>query len=311
MEMEKAVKAIELLNRIKSECLPNNAEPSEEVLKKHKQLLSMIENKDVISKMEKYVYEFIYLPIYNVLDENERNEFENIVVDSVPIHKINARAMKTDENEYLIIITNRLMALLHTWNELQIKIGMTKDISKEEASRAFAPIIDSYLTPNSNYALPVFSLEEIPLEYLELATIKTMMHEKFILAHELAHKYLGHLKEAKGISSFVSDFTILNFYENSENIEKEFEADIQAVKWLSRLEGADIALTMYVEALVIFHFIECNTGFPSPKSSHPASLLRLFNLKKNCNEYFVNCKYTLDEMIHNCLDVESFKITAP
>ena len=84
-----------------------------------------------------------------MLNEDEHKIFENIVIYSVPIHKINASTIKTDENEYLVIITDRLMALLHTWNELQTKIGMTRDISKEDVARAFAPIVDSYLTPNS------------------------------------------------------------------------------------------------------------------------------------------------------------------
>ncbi len=305
------MKALELLNNIKSSYTTTNRTPNEKFIKKREQILSIIEDKELINRMDKYVYEFLFAPIYNLLNENELKRLKNMVVDSVSIPKINASTFKTDENEYLIIITDRLMALLHTWNEIQIRISMLEDISKEYASKVLAPIIDSYLTPNSNYALPVFSLEEIPLKYLELATIKTIMQEKFVLAHELAHIYLGHLEDVKGVSSFVSDFSLSSFYENPEKIEKEFEADVQAVKWLSRIDGADIALTMYIEALVVFHYIECNVGFPSSESSHPASLLRLVNLNKECKKYFAKCKYSLDEMIFNCLNIESFKIPAP
>jgi hypothetical protein len=294
------MKAIELLNNLKVSCTTNSSKPNKEFVRKREQLLAMVKNKELL-KMDNYLYQAIYLPIYEVLNRNEQELFKNAVFDSVSINKINASTIKTDENEYLIIFTNRLMGLLHTWNETQIKFVISKDTSKEDIAKAFAPIIDSYLTPNSNNALPIFSLDEFPIENLKLAAAKTIMHEQFILAHEMAHVYLGHFKDVRGVSSFVSESFIPNFYENSENIEKELEADIQAIKWLSRMRGADVALTLYAEVLVIFHYIECNTGFPSSKASHPASLIRLINLKEKCNEYFVNCMYSLEEIIFNFL----------
>ncbi len=302
------MKAMELLKNIVSSCSVSVREPDEKFLKKKDTLLKTIEDKEILDKMNRYIYEFIYMPIYNILDESEREVFNNTVVDSVSVPKINASALKTDEDEFLIIITGRLMGLLHTWNEIQIKIALNEKITNDEAAQAFAPIIDSYLTPNSNYALPIFSLEELSLENAVLATLKTAMHEKFIIAHEMAHIYLGHLKDLEGISNYTSEYKMANFYEKAEDINKEYEADVQAVKWLSRFEDAKVALTMYVEALVAFHYIECNVGFPKSDSSHPASLLRLINLKEKCSEYFKDCTYSLEEMIRNCIDIESFII---
>lgn len=304
------MKAIELLNELKSQQAKSSEIKNEKLIRKQNEVFSMIKNKNLIQKhMENYIKDMVATPIYNILNSDERSTLKDVLIDSISINKINARTFRTNENEYLIIITNRLMGLLHTWNEIQFKINMMKNPTKEEVAKAFAPIVDSYLTPNSNQALPIYSFEELPIEYSMLATMKTVMHEQFILAHELAHIYFGHLSDTESISSFASDFKLRNFYENTESIKKEFEADIQAVKWISRMKNANKCISLYVEALVIFHYIECNTSFPSSKATHPASLLRLMNIRDQCNNLFSNCEYPLDEMINNCLDIESFRIT--
>lgn len=304
------MKAAELLSELRSYQAKSSEIKNEELIRKQNEVFSMVKNKDMIQKyMDNYINDMVVTPIYNVLNEDELSKLKDVLIDNIPIDKINATTFRTDENEYLIILTNRLMGLLHTWNEIQFKINMQENTTKEEVSKAFAPIVDSYLTPNSNQALPIYSFEELPIEYSMLATMKTIMHEQFILAHELAHVYLGHLNDAKNISLLASDFELSNFYENTESIKKEFEADIQAVKWISRIKTANKCLSLYAEALVIFHYIECNTSFPGSKATHPASLLRLINIKDQCNDLFKNCEYTLDEMVNNCLDKESFKIT--
>jgi len=272
----------------------------------------IIDFEDKFNHLNKnYVNDILLKPLLNVMDKKTQAIFKHSTAVSLAINSINANVTRVNQSEYLIIINRRLMALIHAWNEIQLLSisNINKNMEIKNYAKLYAPILDCYLNPSSNKTLAIFSFDEIDMETQIMATSKTIMHEQFVLAHELAHIFLNHLEPLRPKDFIIHDLLKNNYY-SSDNVKKEFEADVQAVKWLNQLcrKNNVNTLTFYVEALVIFHMIECNTQFPKSNSTHPAAIIRLINISDSCKKYFDNCDYDIDDMIKNCLDIESFRM---
>lgn len=258
------------------------------------------------SAMHENYGDILAAPVIQAMTNCERERLGHTIVATVPLSSINARTYKADNSEYLIAVNDRLLALIFSWGELQIMPFISPDSNPCNFAKIFAPVIDCFLTPNSGSTLPIFSFEQIPEAYLPVLVLKTQCAEQFIVAHELAHIVLGHLENAKDLSFHEDSYS---FNAESYNIEqqKEFDADIQAVRWMKKsfeLLGMPNELMFFcVEVFVLFHYIESNLGFPQKEDSHPAALSRLINIQK----HFPDIQGIAD-MVENCKDVNSFKI---
>lgn len=245
-------------------------------------------------------------PVIQAMTDCERDRLEHTIVVTIPLSSINARTYKADNSEYLIAVNDRLLALIFSWGELQIMPFLSPENNPDRFAQIFAPVIDCFLTPNSGSALPIFSFEQIPEEFVPVLVLKAQCAERFIVAHELAHIVLGHLENAKDLSFHEDSYS---FNAESYNIEqqKEFDADIQAVRWMKKcFESQCISnelMFFCVEVFVLFHYIESNLGFPQKTGSHPAALSRLLNIQK----HFPDIDGIAD-MVENCKDINSFKI---
>ncbi len=263
--------------------------------------------------VEAYLRDVVEAPILRGMDDREQAIARGVLVAAVPMDTINARAMRTDAGEFLVVLNERLMALIHTWNELQILSAVKggEDGSLAQFARTFAPIMDCYLTPLSGKTLPVFDFDELEPPYQMLAAVKTTLAEQFILAHELAHICLGHIGPAPE-KSFARAAYWETYDAQNDMQQMEFDADAQAVQWL--LAGGEAAggrLLLAVEVLALLHFIECNTGFPPKQASHPSAIARLRNLRERFgSDVFGAEGYSIDAMLKNMEDVEGFRITA-
>ncbi len=245
-------------------------------------------------------------PVIQAMTDCERDRLGHTIVATIPISSINARTYKADNSEYLIVVNDRLLALIFSWGELQIMPFVSPESNPDSFAQIFAPVIDCFLTPNSGSALPIFSFEQIPEEFVPVLVLKAQCAERFIVAHELAHIVLGHLGNAKDLSFHEDSYS---FNVESYNIEqqKEFDADIQAVRWMKKSfesQGMSNELMFFcVEVFVLFHYIESNLGFPQKTGSHPAALSRLINIHK----HFPDIQGIAD-MVKNCKDINSFRI---
>ena len=250
--------------------------------------------------------ELLASPVIQVMTACERDRLENTIVATIPLSSINARTYKADNNEYLIAVNDRLLALIYSWSEFQIMPFVTPDSWSDNFAQIFAPVIDCYLTPNSGCALPIIFFDEIPEDYSPVLVLKTQCAERFIVAHELAHIVLGHLEKAEDLTFHEDSYS---FSTESYNIkhQKEYDADVQAVQWMKKsfeVQGmSDKFMFFCVEVFVLFHYIECNLGFPQKTGSHPSALSRLINIQK----HFPDIDGIAD-MVENCKDINSFKI---
>lgn len=265
--------------------------------------------KQLIISNRDYMNQFLLNPLLQVLDKKEKEKLSTTIVDAVPLDKIRAYGTKVNTKEYAVVFNERLLGLISAYNEIRIvslKELYESNPYKGNFAKNFAPLIDSYLTPNSNEALPLYSYEQLSKTDSLKAALLTIAGEQFILAHELSHILLGHFE------STADKQRRYKYGASNTSQEYEYAADIKALKWIKRLIKANnhkISLEMHVEIFVLFHLIECNLGIPSKDNSHPSALDRLINLKDNCAVHFDKCGIRfMSEMIKNCQDIESFKM---
>lgn len=299
------MKAVDLLSELKSQITIKPDKGQVKVFEE-KYANTKPEHFEEASAMLENYGDFLAAPVIQAMTDCERDRLGNTVVATVPLSSINARTYKADNNEYLIAVNDRLLALIFSWSELQIMPFVAPDSCSDNFAQIFAPIIDCYLTPNSGCALPILSFEEIPEELTPFLVLKAQCAERFIVAHELAHIVLGHLDNADDLTFHEDSYS---FGAESYTVEqqKEFDADVQAVQWM--IKGFDAQgmpnkfMFLCVEVFALFHYIECNLGFPRKTGSHPAALSRLINIQN----YFPDIE-GIAEMIENCKDVNSFRI---
>ena len=279
--------------------------------KKYGSLLGIV-TPDLFSS---YMRDIIVQPILSAMTEYESNMLKDVLVEAIPMGEINAHSYKAENDEYVVVINERFMSLIYTWNELQFialhSIQNGSDL--DYFAMNFAPIIDCYLNPCSDNTLPIFNYDELPIEFQELAATKTVLCEQFIIAHEFAHIYLRHCKDASD-KLFNEDY-ITTYPANSEEQQKEFDADVLAVKWLialSKLDSSTMSkehVLLWLEVFAILNLIESNLGFPQATSTHPSSIARLINIKDNFGSEILRVgDYSIDKMIENLKDIDSFKI---
>ena len=299
------MKALDLLNELRSQ-IASKPDKWQEKVFDEKYANTKPEFFEKAAAMLENYGDFLAAPVIQAMTDCERDRLGNTVVATVPLSSINARTYKADNNEYLIAVNERLLALIYSWGELQIMPFVAPDNCSDNFAQIFAPVIDCYLTPNSGCALPILSFEEIPAEITPFLVLKAQCAERFIVAHELAHIVLGHLDNADDLTFHEDSYS---FGAESYSIEqqKEYDADVQAVQWMKKSFEAQGMPNKFmfacVEVFVLFHYIECNLGFPRKTESHPAALSRLINIRN----HFPDIE-GISEMIENCMDVNSFRI---
>ena len=95
-------------------------------------------------------------PIIQAMTDVEKEKLRETIIAVIPLDSVNAR-YKANDNEYLIVLNERLLALIYAWGELQLLPMFCPDEVPKNFARLFAPVIDCYLTPNSGNTLPIFS----------------------------------------------------------------------------------------------------------------------------------------------------------
>lgn len=171
----------------------------------------------------------------------------------IPCASINAYSMKADNGEYLVILNERLMGLINTWHELEACSiqKLSTDNDNNDFAKNFSPILESFLTPSSGNILPVFSFEDLSSESQHIALMRSILCVQFILAHELAHIYLGHISQANRYKMINDEFWV-TYDANNDLQQMEFDADIQASKWLISLSKVNSRINPFQKTPFFF-----------------------------------------------------------
>lgn len=277
--MEESIKYVRKLQREFSSQLSGSIE---DVLKYRKKQFNLNEkeinklakkfkNRSFLKYQEKMYNQRIAKPFIEALPDDVREKLKDVYIGILPTYKINASVLKGPNDKPIIILHSQLLTAISHYNETQLLYG--KKIKKSE-KQAVDFLVNSYSEISkcfvySNYAPRMSMLPtKLNMQELSYAYQKTILQELFIIAHECAHVYLGHLNkiETKKLP-FSKKNTEIDEYIKRQKF--ELEADLQAIKWIVEISNnKKINNTLFfllnetpyiaIEIFMLFHMLEVN-----------------------------------------------------
>ncbi|SDH03583.1 hypothetical protein [Desulfosporosinus hippei] len=312
--------------------------------KKLKKIVKKFKNRSFLKYEEKLYNQKIAKPFLDVLPLEVSEKLRDVYIGILPTYKINASATKAPHGKPIIKLHCQLMTAIAHYNETQMlygEISKNSEANDDFLCKSYLEICNCFIyqpyLPKMSLLPPLLNQEKLQLVYR-----KTFLHELFIIAHEYAHIYLGHL-EIK-----TEDKTLMQ--------KCELDADLQAVKWIfeainnKKMKGFQ-SLPYYfaIEIFVLFHILEVNSSTYNDDKiitdlhkkltpeeycmrkmnlineyinlinkdlitndhDHPKAVVRLVNI-------LVNTKDLIDEegqrfllgMLHNVVYYETFKLNS-
>lgn len=257
-------------------------------------------------------------PFVETLPEEVKKIIKQVNVIILPTFEINASAIKSPNGEYFVILHQQLMTALSHYNEAQMIFGLLMKLYPIEKAQSF--MIEAYkeiikCSKYKNY-LPKFSQLPpfLPRDLYLLSMEKTFIQELFLVAHEFAHIYLGHLSESNEKRSIE-----FQGEENEEFVKsqmQELEADTLAFKWIinafkkKKLTLISSSVNTYapyyaIEVFMFLHMIEVNTDRYADyqKSASLNKELTLIEI----TERIVSLTYQLDQLVKGNLVGQKLK----
>jgi hypothetical protein len=251
-----------------------------------------------------YLHNILLPPLLDVLDEQTRAELAAIPVGFVTLRALNAHAFRTPDGDPVIVVNQGLMTLLSEFLEVQVEAAMMAGQRGAAAADKFRrdwyrflltqfdrikPFDNGLLT--APYEL-IQAKASVKLEDAALYYVVTNLaaSELFVLAHEFAHVYAGHLAEStvKGIVHDEVDLlgkTPLDCYQLSW--EQETVADrlayVHFLKAWPRCELRKLPGELRAEEVIaplsffeLLHFVESNLALPDAYMTHPPAIQRCY-----------------------------------
>jgi Zn-dependent protease with chaperone function len=263
--------------------------------------------------IEYYLNHYLKEPLISFMNSDFQNYANEIYVGILQTYDPNACAIKSPDNIPVIAFHYSLMKSLKYYNEHRLFSNRMLQIKNDFI--AYISYCDNYWNKFVNffkYGMTEMNFEKPKLTANDmiLANHQTAAHELFIIAHEFAHIYLNHLNTfSKRFLHKKSDIYVIA-YNHSQK--QEFDADVQAVKWLVEMKNSlnesikeNFPLIINnvcnaIEVLMLFQLIEVKLDIQTKESSHPSIILRLQNIKNECYSLFEKEeKEYIDEMIKN------------
>ncbi len=230
------------------------------------------------------------------LPEEFRPKATNTIIGFLPLFEPNAQAIRAPNGEPLVILDQGIYASLWHFAETRATLPV---IARQEGDTAFAKFliwrcyqqVMYFKNPGSPWLRkPTKNREDLSLLTMHSGITEAM--ERFVVAHELAHIYAGHMTTTRHMqqnpkqAKYLED---IEFFQKSQ--EQEYEADRLAFSWyLKSLEGSetisvldlfddDLAKVAPLYIFVLFHLIEKNMREEHHRySTHPPAELRMKNL---------------------------------
>lgn len=209
------------------------------------------------------------------LSHEVEEKLKDVYIGVLPTYRINACTMADKNLDMPVIVINtQLMAAISQYCEAQLIFGKKSIKNEDEAvewfKREIAKIVDCFIY--SQYAIKLELLPNIlEKEELELLASYTLIQELFIIAHEYAHIYLGHLSigsiEKTCIADSESKDKSINIY--NYDLKKELDADLLALKWIVEATEKskewpfnlfEDAIYLIIESFQLFHVVDVTLG---------------------------------------------------
>ncbi len=277
---------------------------------------------DTYEGAEAFLSEFLTVPFLNSLPDEVSSSLTHVVVGLLDTYEPNACAIRAPDGGLLVILHSDLMTAISHYNELQWAAArhlMTEEIeqAKELISRGHRFLVDFFRNERrtNRPSLPSI-LAEDDFSRAEIQA-KTMANELFVVAHEFAHIYLGHLGTVRSqyIGPKGNEVVVQRYIRRQQ---MELDADVQAVKWLANLYEHNTnsfflklpsrSVSLCIEIMMLLHIVEVNSMSGVRPSSHPPALVRLNHILENCGSRLKpDDRHFMTEMIRNASYTEDFK----
>ncbi|MGE7843645.1 hypothetical protein ACQKNX_23050 [Lysinibacillus sp. NPDC093712] len=231
-------------------------------------------------KMNEEFIKTVIRPFIETLPEKEKMVLKDVQIEVLPTFEINASAVKGPDGKYVVVLHHQLLSALSNYNEAQFLSGLLMSSGTEkQLKQGFELLIDANKEIMKCYKykkyLPTFSRLPaiLPRDFYLKSLEKTLIQELFLVAHEYAHIYLGHLSETEKGPSNVQD----DKFQAEQNVKRqrqELEADALALKWIINAFKKEKhtlifgipnqeAIFYAAEVFMFLHIIEVNTnGYP-------------------------------------------------
>ena len=317
--------AIEYLRRLQNK-MEIRPPPIGDIIRNRSQQISAEDMERALSRFsvytleeqEKFYRDTLITPFIQTLPDDAIKSLKDVYVGLLETYDPNAWTILIHNNGPLVVLHGELLAAISYYSELQFLAAKLLDentrLGVGVLNQGNRFILDCFREKRSRKypRLP----PKLTKEELCAVTLNTMAQELFVVAHEFSHIYLGHLGICVNKSVGVGNKKV-SVHKFSREQQEEFDADVQAVKWLINLKDKDtnepfvqwasLSIGIAIEVFMLFHLVEVNLGIPAETSSHPYSITRLKYILEKCGPLLSNEDNTyISEMISDASDIKSF-----
>lgn len=238
-----------------------------------------------------------------------QSRVDDIALAVLPTRSVNACAARSPSGEPFIIIDSGLPMMMSFYFEIKaVMFALMRAKGKEAVDKYVADayrFVIRYYARGGNLPFPDPHTDVVvPQALMASALSMTVAVETFVLAHEFAHIYAGHLDNSVTTKHALpsSKSVDVDFYQMSW--EQEYEADALGWDWY-RTAWRNNPITAHYEVpeaetipLMLFEYIaliETNTEKHSPYTTHPPGTHRLATLVKRIHDH--SDEQTLEQAI--------------
>ena len=232
-------------------------------------------------------------------------ELPDAFAGEIPLREINA-SISSPTGGLLIVLNKGLTISFNEWAKIVVnlvaidsKSDLEADSTKEDLLSRLKKSIQGYIERETIPFFPELATDEKST----LCALLALSAQEFVIAHECAHKILGHLElpltkdKNEAISREIdADKVAAEVFLNGVPLDPDWEPKERLLDIQFRLSGMIYSLTM-------FHIMETfHTPFRKEKSTYPNAYLRLGKIIEFIQNLIGNRKYPIFNDISKVLD---------
>jgi hypothetical protein len=262
------------------------------------ELYEQVAQEDPAEFRTRFMNEHILTPLKRNLSAEVRAKVDSVPMGVLPIRSVNACAALSPAGTPVILLDSGLVMMGHFYLETKPTAYLLNkqkglDVATAYLESAYQFILQYYgASGGLSFPNPDVNIK-LPFEYMADATMKTVTIEAFVLCHELAHVYLGHLDRSKTRTARMTDSPdeALQLYQPSW--EQEYEADALGWDWYQQawqgIPGLEllprpVAKTAPLYLFELMALVEKNSTGYNRYTSHPPATHRFAYLVKRIHD---------------------------
>jgi hypothetical protein len=228
-------------------------------------------------------------PFLAALSDDVREQVGHVPIGILPIRALNAHCIRSPGGAPIIVFNTGMFTMLSYYIESMFDTAFLQEhlphVVQSHLLATYRFIVD-YFRADGNLPFPNKPLSKTEVRYGHVLGA-AIAAELFVLAHEFAHVYAGHLDRSgsRSVALSGSRAESIDFFENSH--EQEYEADTMGWQWFQQARGAVPLLRSFDDELMesgplcfllVLALIERNVAVPDQYSTHPPAVDRLRRL---------------------------------